>query len=423
VHAVEVGLDDMEVLAALRGDGAPVVEEEGLHLVVELDGARRPAAMVEHSGAEDETPHELGSLERHQKGDGRAVRVPEQVRGSADDLLEEGDRLVGHDVVGDRAVDVGRATVTTPVGAKHAEALREGGQVLLEGTRVREAGVQEDERLPVTVLLVVDVHVCELDIGGHVVETLRPARSHRGTLVVMLPSYREYRPPSGLEPVVACLWEHEPAVDHAQRVVPDGCVDLIWLAGRELVIAGADTGPRIVALLAGTRSAGIRLRPGAAGAILGQPASELRDHQVAAALVWGEPVAGLEEAMAGAEPTRRLELLADAVARRPVAPDPLVLHAARKLSVPGARVADVATDLGVGERQLHRRMLAAVGYGPKVLARVARLRRLVALADQSLASRALEAGYASQAHMTDEVRRLTGLTPVRFLEDAGLTAA
>jgi AraC-like DNA-binding protein len=47
----------------------------------------------------------------------------------------------------------------------------------------------------------------------------------------------------------------------------------------------------------------------------------------------------------------------------------------------------------------------------------------VAAADESLALRALEAGYASQAHMTDEVRRLTGLTPVRFLEDAELTAA
>ncbi len=68
-------------------------------------------------------------------------------------------------------------------------------------------------------------------------------------------------------------------------------------------------------------------------------------------------------------------------------------------------------------------MLAAVGYGPKMLARVARLRRLVALPDVSLAARALEARYASQAHMSDEVRRLTGTTPVRFLEDAALTAA
>jgi len=101
----------------------------------------------------------------------------------------------------------------------------------------------------------------------------------------MLPSYRELRPPAGLEPVVACLWENEPAEDRVQRVVPDGCVDLIWLGGRELVIAGADTGPRTVDLPARTLSSGIRLRAGAAGALLGLPAAELRDRQVAATLV------------------------------------------------------------------------------------------------------------------------------------------
>jgi hypothetical protein len=84
--------------------------------------------------------------------------------------------------------------------------------------------------------------------------------------------------------VVACLWEQEPAGDHVQRVVPDGCVDLIWKADRELVIAGADTGPRSVRLPAGARSSGIRLRPGAADTFLGLPASELRDLQVAVAL-------------------------------------------------------------------------------------------------------------------------------------------
>lgn len=77
----------------------------------------------------------------------------------------------------------------------------------------------------------------------------------------------------------------------------------------------------------------------------------------------------------------------------------------------------------MSERRLHRRAVAAIGYGPKTLARVARLRRLVALGDGPLASRALDAGYASQSHMSDEVVRLTGLTPVRFLEDAAPTAA
>lgn len=239
----------------------------------------------------------------------------------------------------------------------------------------------------------------------------------------MVPAYREYRPRVDLEPLVACLWENKRELDRVQRVVPDGCVDLIWLDERELVIAGADTGPRSVELAAGACLSGIRFRPGAAGPVLGLPASELRDRQVALALVWGEQGARLEEALAVAAPARRLQLLADAVARRAAEPDALVRAAARRLGLPGARVANVAAELGVSERQLHRRMLAAVGYGPKVLARVARLRRLVAHVDDSLVSRALAAGYASQAHMNDEVRRLTGTTPVRFLEDAVLTAA
>jgi hypothetical protein len=136
-------------------------------------------------------------------------------------------------------------------------------------------------------------------------------------------SYREYRPPVGLEAVVACLWEHQPADDRVQRVVPDGCVDLIWLADRELVIAGADTGPRSVELPARAPSSGIRVRPGSAGAVLGLPASELCDRQVDAASVWGEQAARLQEGLSGAPPARRLQLLADAVAGRGAEPDAL----------------------------------------------------------------------------------------------------
>ena len=56
-------------------------------------------------------------------------------------------------------------------------------------------------------------------------------------------------------------------------------------------------------------------------------------------------------------------------------------------------------------------------------ARVVRLRRLVALSNESLAARAYAAGYASQAHMNEDVLRLTGATPAAFLRDAALTAA
>ena len=62
-----------------------------------------------------------------------------------------------------------------------------------------------------------------------------------------------------------------------QLVRADGCVDVIAGAGRELVVAGADTGPRLVEIPAGTLVTGVRLRPGAAGPTLGVHAAELRD--------------------------------------------------------------------------------------------------------------------------------------------------
>jgi AraC-like DNA-binding protein len=228
--------------------------------------------------------------------------------------------------------------------------------------------------------------------------------------------YREF-PVRALAAQVVCVWEHLPATDHVQLVVPDGFLDLIWLAESALVVAGADTGPRLVELAAGRRTSGVRIRAGAGGAFLGRPASEIRDQLVDAGALLGEQAIRLQDRLSQVGPDERLRLLAVAVADREVEVDELVETSVRRLAVPGARVAAVAADLGVSERQLNRRTLDAVGYGPKMLARVARLRRLVAVRERSLALRALAAGYASQSHMSDEVRRLTGLTAVRFLED------
>ncbi len=204
--------------------------------------------------------------------------------------------------------------------------------------------------------------------------------------------------------------------------MPDACVDLIW-AGDRLSVAGPDTQPRVVMLAPGSRLVGVRLRPGTAGAVLGLPASELCDVSADAADVLGGGVtAALLEALAtGSDPH---ELLRRGVQLRGAsAPDPLVSAAVVALGRPPARVAAAAAELGVSARQLQRRVTDAVGYGPKVLARVLRFRRLQALAPAPLAELALDAGYADQAHMTAEVTRLAGISPVRFLKDRTPTAA
>jgi AraC-like DNA-binding protein len=223
-------------------------------------------------------------------------------------------------------------------------------------------------------------------------------------------------------PLVACTWEQSTPTEQEQRIVPDACVDLIW-AGDRLSIAGPDTQPRVVTLAPGSRLVGVRLRPGTAGAVLALPASELCDASADAADILGRDVAAalLEALTAGSDPH---DLLLRAVELRGVgAPDPLVRAAILALARPRARVSPVATELGVSARQLQRCVSDAVGYGPKILARVLRFRRLQALSPAPLAELALDAGYADQAHMTAEVTRLAGTSPVRFLKDRTPTAA
>jgi AraC-like DNA-binding protein len=222
-------------------------------------------------------------------------------------------------------------------------------------------------------------------------------------------------------PLVACTWEQATPTQHEQQIVPDACVDLIWASGR-LTVAGPDTGPRVVTLESGSRLVGVRLRPGTAAAILGLPASELSDVSPDAAEVLGRDVAAalLDELAEGADPHA---LLLRAVQQRGAELDPLVRAAVVALGRPRARVGPVAAELGVSARQLRRRVTDAVGYGPKMLQRVLRFRRLQALPPAPLVELAIDAGYADQAHMTAEVTQLAGISPGRFLKDRTPTAA
>jgi AraC-like DNA-binding protein len=225
-------------------------------------------------------------------------------------------------------------------------------------------------------------------------------------------------------PLVSCTWEQLIDAPHEQRIVPDACVDLIWSGGR-LSIAGPDTRARVAVLVPGTRIVGVRLRPGVAGTVLGLPASELCDEAPDARDILGrEAIEAMQaELQAGGDPHVILRRAVEVRARR--APDPVVRAAITALDRPSARVAEVADELGLSARQLQRRVADAVGYGPKMLARVLRFRRLQALtaSDRTLIELALDAGYADQAHMTAEVTRLAGLSPVRFLKDRTPTSA
>src|SRR4051812_25086699 len=238
-------------------------------------------------------------------------------------------------------------------------------------------------------------------------------------------SYREFAPSAPLHALIACRWLRESPQDDpsdSTLILPDGCVDLIWRDDR-LLVAGLDSAARRSPVRPGAAVAGIRLRPGVAGAGFGMPASELLDVQVPLRELLGSDAAEFSERLADASGHDAEHLLLEGLVAAAVAdrsPDPLVLAATRRLGFPGSRVDELAEALGISERQLRRRFHDSVGYGPKTLDRVLRFRRLVAqtgavaAGESDLARVAADLGYADQAHMTRDCIRLSGLSPARL---------
>jgi AraC-like DNA-binding protein len=208
----------------------------------------------------------------------------------------------------------------------------------------------------------------------------------------------------------AVVWSRRPSGAGATPVLPDGCMDLLWHEGR-LLVAGPDTRAYVPAGPSG-RWAGVRFFPGTAPALLGVPAHELRDRRPELADLW--PAAEVRRLTArvdaAADPVAALEDIAlERAAGTPPA-DPLLRALVAALDA-GRPVAATADELGLGARQLHRRSLAAFGYGPKTLARVLRLQRALALARNGVpfADTAARSGYADQAHLARDVRELAGM--------------
>jgi AraC-like DNA-binding protein len=232
--------------------------------------------------------------------------------------------------------------------------------------------------------------------------------------------YREHAISPALQAAAACTWEHSSSAASEAYVVPDACVDVLW-NGAQLLVAGPDTRPTLVSLQADTHICGLRFLPGAAGTLLGVPASAIRDARVELSELWGERARVLQgQIERSADPAGVLAQLEAALLIRmresgPVDSLALAVADALRPSPPVPSIAQLSAALGVSERQLLRRCDAAFGYGPKLLARVLRfqafVRALPTCSRTGLAELALSLGYADQAHLAHDTAELAGRTP------------
>lgn len=253
--------------------------------------------------------------------------------------------------------------------------------------------------------------------------------------------YRQYASSDPVRSPVDAYWINRCASDSRgdssfDRVLPDGCIDLVFRrdgAGGTLFSSPLIERPDFASGPLPRWFVGVRFKPAMARGLIDVPPAECRDRAIHARDI-DAGFAALEDrlgactnadsalAMLRAHVDQRLANTTHDVPAR-------VLEAVSLLR--GNSVRMTARHLGTTARSLQRDLVQWSGLAPKALGRILRMQRAIAAirADAApLAHIAVRIGYADQAHMTRDLKALSGYTPgalrprkpiaVRFVQDA-----
>jgi AraC-like DNA-binding protein len=224
--------------------------------------------------------------------------------------------------------------------------------------------------------------------------------------------YLETSPGPALARAVECCWFLESARSLEHAVRPDGCLDIVYSRDTGLRVVGAMTTEQRFTLPAGSRTIGVRFRPGMARPFLRIAPAELTEKIVTLEDLWGRRARDLEGRLES-EPCGQT-LAAALIA--PPAPDPVKRAIETIVESRGAIDLDwVADQAGMSPRHFRRRCFEESGLAPKHLCRILRFRRACELANRrenGWAAIAIDAGYFDQAHLIRDFHEFTGRAPV-----------
>jgi AraC-like DNA-binding protein len=243
--------------------------------------------------------------------------------------------------------------------------------------------------------------------------------------------FRERPAAIALRRYVDAVWTNEVRVPSVLEVVPDGCIDIYW-SGERLHVAGPNTRVVTSTVRHAARFIGVRFRPGVGARWLDISALEiLNRHPPLEELVGRQSIEQVSEKLALADDAVSAAAILEQWVLRRTQKAPadfahrVVAVATRETPPARSRMRALMKEFGCSERTLRRKCEEAFGYGPKTLERILRfqrfLRRLQA-SRTSLSALAIESGYADQAHLAREARKLAGRSPtgiIKALQDPG----
>lgn len=255
-------------------------------------------------------------------------------------------------------------------------------------------------------------------------------------------NYQVYTPVQDLQPFVKCFWTLEDegnSISVRQRVVPDGCMEMIFHYGdcyrqyfedgtsviqAKSFVFGQITSFIEIAPTGVTGIVAARFNPYGLIPFLAIPVAELENKAVSIEKLFGERGKLLEKEVMGASGNQQRIKLIETFLLSLLA-DPHVINAITKSCVEvilqsrgQLKVLELANKTNISRRQMERKFISVIGMSPKQLSRVIRLQAAFRMLEQNkftnLTSLAYENGYYDQAHFIKDFKEFTGMNPKLF---------
>jgi AraC-like DNA-binding protein len=242
--------------------------------------------------------------------------------------------------------------------------------------------------------------------------------------------YREFWPSKCLEALVACYWtvDFKASAPHKlHRIIPDGCVDIIFdlkssSLSKGAFVVGLMTQFETINLFHNQSLFGVRLFSNSVHHVIRYPISELKGNRVLLEDVWGnealflteEVISGIQiSEIIGKVENKLLELLLLNKSR----PDYLLQASIKYIYAHQGMLSirSLAEKLNYCEKNIRRIFRKELGVSPKELSDIIRfqslLKELNSDSKTGFADVALKFGYYDQPHLNHIFKRYYGLSP------------